>query len=69
MKNLVALYTSPVRPVCGALENTKRKVYGTFWHRQEFGQSKGDRKVMIEWKKDAEKSMHDTAMSVIRKIG
>jgi hypothetical protein len=53
-----------------ALENTKRKVVNeAYRHRQEFGQSKGDRKEMIEWKKGAEKSMHDTAMSVIRKIG
>jgi hypothetical protein len=52
-----------------ALENTKRRVVDqAFQHRQQFGQTKGDRKDMIEWKKDAEKSVHDTAMSSVRNM-
>jgi hypothetical protein len=52
-----------------ALGNTQRRVVNeAFQHRQQFGQSKGDRKDMIEWKKGAEKSMHDAAMPVIRNM-
>jgi hypothetical protein len=52
-----------------ALENTQRRVVNeAFQHRQQFGQSKGDRKDMIEWKKGAEKSMHDAAMPAIRNM-
>ncbi len=51
------------------LESTQRRVANeAFQHRQQFGQSKGERKDMIEWKKAAEKSMHDVAMSSIRNM-
>ena len=40
----------------------------SFKYRQEFGQSKGERKNMIEWKRGAEKSMHDAAMPAVRNM-
>ena len=52
-----------------ALENAKRQVVNeAFRHRQQFGQTKGDRKDMIEWKKGAEKSVHDAAMNAVRNM-
>ena len=48
------------------LEKAKRKVVnGAFQHRQQFGQAKGDRKDMIEWKKGARQSMDATTMTII----
>lgn len=57
-KRAWAAYVSKHKLKGSALESTRRKVVNeAFQHRQSFGQAKGDRKDMIEWKKGAENSM------------
>ena len=52
-----------------ALESTSRRVVNeAYQYRQGLGQTKGDRKDMIEWKKSAQKAVHDAAMSSIRNM-
>ena len=48
------------------LEKTRRRVVNeAFQHRQQRGQSKGDRKDMIEWKQGAKKSMDATTVDIV----
>ena len=48
------------------LEKAKRKVVDeAFRHRQQLGQSRGERKDMIEWKKGAKKSLDATTVDSV----
>jgi len=47
-------------------QTIQRVVNEAFRHRQEFGQSQGNRQLAPAWKSEASRSMHDTSKATIR---